>query len=164
MTRWILSRPKIVGRQLAPTSSVLIRIPKSLDKLNLITSVKLETVTVPVKLRGSVSTPLLLWIYSLWAGVAVNTWQTPKSRRCRKLLCQGEHVIHLFRPYVFIFGILCVTCAAFVCFVPFSASAQKILLFFFFYYSNTAVWLGRTRRGILAHGIVACHNRRCWIC
>lgn len=65
MTRWILSCTKIVGRQLAPTSSALIRIPKSLDKLNLITSVKLETVTVPVKLRGSVSTPLLLWIYSL---------------------------------------------------------------------------------------------------
>lgn len=56
---------KDCGRQLTPTSSVLIRIPKSLDKLNLITSVKLETVTVPVKLRGSVSTPLLLWIYSL---------------------------------------------------------------------------------------------------
>lgn len=40
-------------------------------------------------------------------GVAVNTWQTPKSQRCRKLLCQGEHVIHLFSH----------TCLSFVSFV-----------------------------------------------
>lgn len=56
---------KMCEQRLAPTGSVLLRIPKGLDKLNLITGVKLETVTLPVKLRGSVSTPLLLWIYSL---------------------------------------------------------------------------------------------------
>lgn len=122
-----LVSPKTTAR--ADQLPFLIRIPISLDELNLITGVKLETVTLPVKLQRSVSTPLLLWIYSLWAGVAVNTWQTAKSRRCRKLLCQGEHVIHFFQPYVFIFWILCVTCAVLVCFVPFSACN---FLFFFF--------------------------------
>lgn len=33
--------------------------------MNLITAVELETVTLPVKLQGSVSTPLPLRIYSL---------------------------------------------------------------------------------------------------
>lgn len=33
--------------------------------MNVTTTVKLETVTLPIKLHGSVSTPLLLRIYSL---------------------------------------------------------------------------------------------------
>lgn len=65
-------------------------------------------------------------------GVAVNTWQTPKSQRCRKLLCQGEHVIHLFSH----------TCLSFGSFVSLTLCLfalchfQCQLKLLFLYYSN----------------------------
>lgn len=132
---------KIRKQCLVPTSSLLIRIPKSLDKVNLITGVKLETVTLPVKLRGSVSTALLLWIYSV-SGRGSQHLANCRIQEVQKATLSRGTCNPFIQPYLFIFRILCVTCAVLVCFVPFSVSVQRSPPLF--YYSNTVVWLGRT--------------------
>lgn len=48
-----------------------------------------------------------------------------KIQEVQKATLSGGTCNPFIQPYVFIFWILCVTCAALVCFVPFSASVQK---------------------------------------
>lgn len=97
-------------------------------------------------------------------GVAVNTWQTPKSQRCRKLLCQGEHVIHLFSH----------TCLSFGSFVSLTLrlfalchfQCQHKLLFFISLKQSETLWfgLGRTREGFGSFRVMVRHNSCCEIC
>lgn len=76
-------------------------------------------------------------------GVAFNTWQTPKSQRCRKLLCQVEHVIHLFSH----------TCLSFGSFVALTLCLFALCHFLcqhkliFLYYSNKVRGCGLDRSG-----------------
>lgn len=116
-------------------------------KISLMTTVKLETVSL--KLQGSVSTPHCSPPNPFtWPGVAVNTWQTPKSQRCRKLrFFHGEHVIHLFSHTCLSFGsfVSLTLCVFALC----HFQCQHKLLFL--YYSNKVWHCGLVRfdrRGI----------------
>lgn len=99
------------------------------------------------KLQGSVSTPPSPPDLFSWMGVTVNTWQTPKSQRCRKLLCEGEHVIHLFSHTCLSFES---TMSLTLClFALFHFQCQHKVLFL--YYSNKVRCCGLvrpTQRGI----------------
>lgn len=73
-------------------------------------------------------------------GVAVSTWQTPKSQRCRKLLCQGEHVIHLFSPTCLFFRDAVSFIPCLFTFLSFSMSAQTSLSMVF--KQSETLWFG----------------------